>query len=134
MTLADRAARLRDVSLFAQLDDEALALVASVARDFESPPGRILAEPKQTGSGMFVIETGEARAELRWGTTRKLVAGDCFGELALLVPDGARTARVSAVTEVKCLAIGRDDFHHLLEREPRIALSLLQVLAERLAG
>ncbi|MFL5966434.1 MAG: cyclic nucleotide-binding domain-containing protein [Gaiellaceae bacterium] len=134
MTLAARVERLRTVSLFARLDDDSLALVASVAREFEAPAGRVLAEPKQTGTGMFVIDEGEARAEMRGGSARGLHGGDCFGELALLVPDGARTARVSAVTDVRCLAITRDDFHHLLEREPRIAISLLEVLAERLAG
>jgi CRP/FNR family transcriptional regulator, cyclic AMP receptor protein len=134
MSLAARVERLRSVSLFSRLDDEALALVASVARDFEAPAGRVLTEPKQTGAGMFVIEDGEARAEMRGGATRTLGGGECFGELALLVPDGARTARVSAVTNVRCVAIDRQDFHHLLEREPRIAISLLQVLAERLAN
>ena len=134
MALAARVERLRSVPLFARLDDEALALVASVAREFEAPAGRVLTEPKQTGSGMFVIDDGEARAEMRGGATRTLGGGDCFGELALLVRDGGRTARVSAVTDVRCLAIARDDFYHLLEREPRIALSLLEVLAERLAN
>lgn len=133
MTLAARAARLREVPLFARLDDEALALVASVAQEVEAPAGRVLVEPKQPGAGMFVIQEGEARAELRGGTARDLAGGDCFGELALLVRNGGRTARVFAVTDVKCLAIGRDDFHYLLEQEPRIAVSLLEVLAERLA-
>jgi CRP-like cAMP-binding protein len=134
MDLAARVERLRAVPLFATLDDDALALVASVARDFEAPAGRVLAEPKQSGAGMFVLEEGEAQAEMRGGATRALRTGDCFGELALLVADGTRTARVSARTDVRCLAIARDDFHHLLEREPRIALALLEVLAERLAG
>lgn len=134
MSVAARAERLRSVPLFERLDDEALALVASVARDFEAPAGRILTEPKQAGSGMFVIEEGEARAEMRGGATRTLAGGDCFGELALLLPDGTRTARVSAVSDIRCIAIDRQDFHHLLEREPRIAISLLQVLAERLAS
>jgi CRP-like cAMP-binding protein len=133
MTLAARTERLRKVSLFSALDDEALALVASVAREFDAPAGRVLAEPKQSGAGMFVIEEGKVRAELRGGSTRTLSDGECFGELALLVSDGARTARVSAVTDVRCLAIARDDFHHLLEREPRIAVSLLEILAERLS-
>jgi CRP-like cAMP-binding protein len=82
---------------------------------------------------MFVVTDGDARVELRGGTERKLHAGECFGELALLITDGTRTARVRAETDVRCLAISRDDFRHLLEREPRLAISLLEVLAERLA-
>ena len=133
MSLAARVEQLRRVDLFSQLDDDALGLVASVANEFEAPPGRVLVEPKQSGTGMFLIADGTARAELRGGKTRTLGPGDCFGELALLRPDGDRTARVRAETALRCLAIGRDDFRHLLEREPRIAVSLLEVLAERLA-
>jgi len=131
--LSQRVERLRTVELFSSLDDEALALVASLARELDAPAGRVLAEPKQQGSGMFAIVEGRAIAELRGGATRELGPGESFGELALLTPDGERTARVRAETPVRCLAIARDDFRHLLEREPRIALSLLEVLAIRLA-
>ena len=134
MALAEKVERLRNVPLFASLDDEAIGLVASVANDYEAPAGRVMIEPKQSGTGMFVIEDGTVRTELRGGATRTLGPGDCFGEIALLSSDGDRTARVRAETDVRCIAIGREDFRHLLEREPRIALALLEVLAERLAG
>lgn len=134
MSLAAKVDRLREVPLFANLDDDALGLVASVANDYAAPAGRVMIEPKQSGSGMFVIDDGTARAELRGGSTRTLGPGDCFGEIALLRGDGDRTARVRAETDVRCLAIARDDFRHLLEREPRIALALLEVLADRLAN
>jgi CRP-like cAMP-binding protein len=131
--LAERVERLRSIDLFSSLDDEALALVASLASEFEVPAGRVVAEPKQHGSGMFAIEDGTATAEVRGGVRRRLDAGDCFGELALLTEGGRRTARVRAETDLRGFAIGREDFRHLLEREPRIALSLLEVLANRFA-
>jgi CRP-like cAMP-binding protein len=132
-TLSERVARLRSIDLFSQLDPEALGLVASLAVDVDIPAGSILTHPKQPGTGMFAIEDGRATVELRGGGTRHLGAGDCFGELALLTPEGRRTARVRAATDLKCLALSRDDFRELLEREPRIALALLEVLALRLA-
>jgi CRP-like cAMP-binding protein len=133
MAVAERLERLRATALFRTLDDDALALVASLAKEFEAKPGQVLTEPGQPGTGMFVITDGSARADVRGGPPRTLHAGECFGELALLIADGTRTARVCAETPVRCLAIARDDFRHLLEREPRIAVSLLEVLAERLA-
>ncbi len=60
------------------------------------------------------------------------VQGEFVGELALLVPDSVRSARVRAVTDVRCLAIGAGDFRQLLDDEPRIALAMLPVVAERL--
>jgi CRP/FNR family transcriptional regulator, cyclic AMP receptor protein len=131
--LAERVERLRSIDLFSRLDHEALALVASLASELDVPAGLVLAEPKQPGSGMFAITEGRATAELRGGSTRELGPGDCFGELALVTPEGTRTARVRAETDLRCLAIAREDFRELLEREPRIALSMLEVLAARLA-
>jgi CRP-like cAMP-binding protein len=132
--LAERVERLRSIELFSSLDDEALALVASLASEFDVPAGQVVAEPKQPGSGMFAIEKGRATAEMRGGNQRRLEAGQCFGELALLSEGGRRTARVRAETDLRGFAIAREDFRDLLEREPRIALTLLEVLANRLAS
>ena len=132
--LAERVERLRSVELFSALDEETLALVASLGAEVDAPAGSILTHPAQPGSGMYVIEDGRATVELRGGKTRELGPGDLFGELALLTTEGERTARVRAETDLRCFAIARDDFRDLLEREPRIAVALLPVLASRLAA
>jgi len=132
--LAQRMEHLRSIELFSALEDEALALVASLGTEIEAPAGSVLTHPKQPGTGMFVIETGEATVELRGGNTRGLGPGEVFGELALLTRERERTARVRAETDLRCFAISREDFQDLLEREPRIAAALLPVLASRLAS
>jgi CRP-like cAMP-binding protein len=131
--LAERVQRLRSVALFSTLDDDVLGLVASLGTEVDAPAGTVLTQPQQPGAGMFVIEEGRAVVELRGGRERELGPGDCFGELALLTQEGERTARVRAETDLHCFAIARDDFRDLLEREPRIAVALLTVLASRLA-
>jgi CRP-like cAMP-binding protein len=133
-SLTERVERLRSIDLFADLDDDALALVASLAIDVEVPAGSILTHPKHAGSGMFAIEDGTASAQMRGGGSRRLGPGDCFGELALLTADGERTARVRADSDLRCFVLSRDDFADLLDREPKIARALLGVLAARLAG
>ena len=80
---------------------------------------------------MFVIQEGRVAVELR-GVTLELGPGDFFGELALLVDDGARVARVRATTSLQCLTIPRADFLALVETEPSFALHLLRELARRL--
>ena len=124
--------RLRAVALFASVDDDSLGHLAAVATEFEVPAGQVLVERGQPGSGMFCITEGTVSVELP-GTTIELGAGDFVGELALLVEGITRTARVRAVTAVRGLAIGRADFRELLERQPRIAVAMLPVLARRLA-
>jgi CRP/FNR family transcriptional regulator, cyclic AMP receptor protein len=132
-SLSERVERLRSIDLFADLDGETLALVASLAFDVDVPAGSVLTHPKHAGSGMFAIEDGTATVELRGGDRRRLGPGDCFGELALLTPDGQRTARVRAESDLRCFVLSREDFADLLDREPKVARALLGVLATRLA-
>ena len=66
------------------------------------------------------------------GSTESSGLGEFFGELSLLVPEAHRVARVRALTDVRCLAIRRDDFMTLLEEEPELARAMLHTLARRL--
>lgn len=125
--------RLRAIPLFAQLEEQALNRVASLATEFTVNAGHVLIESGHPGLGVFIVEEGRVEVDLADRNTVELGPGESFGELSVLT-DHARTARVHALTEVTCLAIRRDDFDRLLEEEPGIAVALLRVLAERLAG
>ena len=127
----DRPARLREIPLFAGLSDDALERIASIATEIEVEAGMVLARADDPGSGMFVVEEGAVVVELR-SRTIELGPGEFFGELALLVPEATRVARVRAGSRVRCLAVSRADFGTLLEEEPRIAVAMLPVLARRL--
>ncbi|HZR92511.1 MAG TPA: cyclic nucleotide-binding domain-containing protein [Gaiellaceae bacterium] len=129
---AVHAERLRTIPLFAGLEEHALDSVASIASELEVPAGQVLIRAYDPGLGMFVVEEGRVVVEAH-DREIELGPGEFFGELALLVPEGIRVARVRAETDVRCLAIRRDDFERLLESEPRIAVAMLPVLARRLA-
>jgi len=117
---------------FAGLSDVGLERLALRAAELRAPEGRVLALEGDPGAGMFVLCDGEVEIELRSGRLL-LGPGDFFGELALLVDDGARVARVRATTPVRCVSIPRDDFLALVETEPSFALHMLRELARRLA-
>ena len=123
--------RLRAIPLFAELDDQALRHVADIAGVLEVPRGSMLIERGLTGSGMFVIIDGTVEVELRHRTI-ELGAGELIGELSLLTDHPNRTARVRAGSDVRCLAIGRNEFAELLAEQPRIAVPMLSTLARRL--
>jgi CRP-like cAMP-binding protein len=125
--------RLRAVPIFADLADDALGRVAAVVTEFEAPAGHVLTQLGQEGSGMFVLEEGSVTVELPGGATVSLGPGEFFGELAILAPGVVRTARVQAASPIRCLAIARRDFAAILEAQPEIAVSMLPVLARRLA-
>ena len=113
------------------ISEEGLARIAACAAEVSREAGQVLALPDDPGSGMYMIREGTVAVELRTGTL-ELGPGDFFGELALLVEDGTRVARVRATTEVNCASSPRDDFRVLAETEPAFALHSLRVLARRL--
>jgi CRP/FNR family cyclic AMP-dependent transcriptional regulator len=123
---------LRQLSLFADLDDLALAHIAAVATPMEVASGYVLIDAGQEGTGLFVLQHGTVVVEIG-SRTIECVAGEFIGELSLLVDGLVHTGRVRAKTPVKCLAISRQDFDKLLTDEPQIAINMLRALARRLA-
>jgi CRP-like cAMP-binding protein len=126
------ADRLRNISLFAELDEEGLRRIAATATEFEVEHGHVLVQPNMEASGLFLIEEGTVEVEAP-GHHFERGPGECVGELALIAPGLLRTARVQAKTPVRGIAIGRAPFEELLASEPSIALGLLRVVARRLA-
>ncbi len=127
----DKIAQLQGIPMFAALPSEALEHLAACANDFDAPAGHVLIQQDQAGSGLLILTSGRATVELG-AQTLDCGPGECIGELSLLVEDLVHVARVRAATEVKGFAISRHDFGSLLESDPRIALGLLRVLAQRL--
>jgi CRP-like cAMP-binding protein len=120
--------RLGNLPLFADLDDAQLDRLAAATSEFDAPAGQALIERGRPGSGIFVLEEGNAIVEAPEGT-RQIGPGDVFGERALLGEDIARTARVRAETDVRCLAIARPELERLLAEDPRVADRLRQLSA-----
>ena len=123
--------QLRGLRPLDGISEKGLVRVAACAAEFTREAGQVLALPDDPGSGMYMIREGTVAVELRTGAI-ELGPGDFFGELALLVEDGTRVARVRATSEVHCVSIPRDDFLELVETEPAFALHLLRELARRL--
>ncbi|HEX4746848.1 MAG TPA: cyclic nucleotide-binding domain-containing protein [Gaiellaceae bacterium] len=124
---------LRSIPLLAGVSDESLAKLADSAGELICHAGQILAVQGDPGSGMFVILDGTVAVEWRGGSTT-LEAGTFVGELTLLSPGGSRNARVRAQTDVRCLAISREDALELIENEPTVALAMLREMARRFAS
>ena len=123
--------QLRGLPPLDGMSEAGLERVAACAAEVSREAGQVLALPDDPGQGMYVIREGTVAVELRTGTL-ELGPGDFFGELALLVEDGTRVARVRATSSVRCISIPREDFITLVETEPAFALHLLRELARRL--
>ena len=118
------------IALFAGIADESAAIVAAGGVT-EVPAGQILAQAGDPAAGMFVVLDGAVVVE-RGDLHLEIRSGGFFGELALLVPDSLRIARVRAKSDARILAVSRQMFDLLLETEPSFARALLRELAARL--
>jgi CRP-like cAMP-binding protein len=118
--------RLRALELFSEVDDEQLDLLAAYTSEFDAPAGQALIERGRPGSGLYVLEEGQAIVEAPDGK-HELGPGDVFGERSLFGDDGERTARVRAETDVRGLAIARAELERVIAEYPSIGDRLRQL-------
>lgn len=119
------------VPLFSDLSKQEVQGLASSMKERTFNEGDTIANEGQSGIGFFVIEEGEATVTIGGQERGTLKAGDHFGEIAL-IDDGARTATVTAKTQLKAYGITAWEFRPMVEQNAGLAWKLLQELANRL--
>lgn len=122
---------LERAPVFSSLPPEILAAITAQGEERSFEPGDVVVRDEDPGDELFVILEGEARVERQGSPLATFGAGEFFGEISVF--DGrARSADVVAVTPLRTLAISRELVRSALEREPRAAWAMLEVLAGRL--
>lgn len=134
-TLAGRM-MLERSPLFRGLAAASLERVAALATQRHFRDGEIVFSQGDAGDALYAVVAGRIRISAGTADGREISLnimepGDTFGEIALL-DGGRRTASATATEPSELLAIRRDHFFALLEREPRVALELLKLCGERL--
>ena len=79
---------------------------------------------------MYFIAAGEVEIELKHERVR-LGAGQFFGEIAVL-RRARRSATATALSRTSLLVLDAHDLHVLMEREPRIAERMHEMVRDRL--
>ena len=121
---------LRQVNLFAGLNDEELATVDRLVDDVCVPAGHVLTTEGQIGRQAFVIVSGEASVTIGGRPIGTVGPGEVVGEVALT--DGSpRTATVTAVTPLDLLVLSSSAFKALLS-ETAVARRVLSDVIRRL--
>lgn len=98
--------------------------------------GQVIFQEWEEGDQMFIIQEGRVKVSRRIGGKEQIMAvlgkGDFFGEMALVTRE-RRTATVSALEPVKLLAFNREGFVNMINKNPKIALNMIDRLCRRLA-
>ncbi|MHB8512773.1 MAG: cyclic nucleotide-binding domain-containing protein [Actinomycetota bacterium] len=135
MKTADIVEMLEQVKLFRGLNRSQLAKVARVTDVRKARAGEKVVREGTFRSGggpaFFMIAEGTADVIVRGKKVATLHEGDSFGEMTLL--DGqARSATVTAKTDMILYRLLAWHFTKLIKSEPAVAIALLKTLAERL--
>jgi CRP/FNR family cyclic AMP-dependent transcriptional regulator len=130
-TVRRSVAALGAVPLFDGVSKRHLRRLAAEADVVTFDAERVIVEEGGAGEAMFVVLSGGARVTRRGRTVAGLVPGDFFGELSAL-DGGPRTASIVSDTPVELLRVFRHTLRRMIEREPALAMGLLEGLARRL--
>jgi CRP/FNR family cyclic AMP-dependent transcriptional regulator len=122
---------LERVPLFADFDRGDLERLARSFKERKFDAGSTVASEGKGGAGFFVIDSGEATVTVHGDERGKLGPGDYFGEIAL-IDDGARSATVTADSDLHCYGLTPWEFRPLVESNASIAWKLLETMAKRL--
>ena len=123
---------LREVHLLRGLKDSDLTSLAADLAERRVAAGDPIVGEGTGGVAFFFILEGETSVTVGGEEVATLGRGEYVGELALLDPEGPRSATVTAKTDVVLAAMSTWQFRPFVLAHPEVAWTLLQRLARRL--
>ena len=124
---------LAKAPVFSTLSPELLEPILASGEKRRFRAGETIVRQGNPGDDLYVVLEGRVRVERGGRAVESLGKGEFFGEVAVL-DRRPRSADVVAETAVLTLRLSREVVRDALQREPRAAWAMLQVLAGRLRG
>ncbi len=134
---SDAMERMRQLQLFADLPEDALAALAArlVLRNF--PADEAIYTEGTPGDAMYLVESGEVKLMDSAFSDAHLLErahnGESFGEMALLT-GRTRAECARAATDATLWVLYKTDFDDVMVQYPEISASLSRTLTQRLAS
>lgn len=133
--LLERVLFLKKTALFKNVSAEKLMKLAEIAQEASYAKDALISEQGEISDILYIVKKGSLRVIKSEGSVstvlRKVKSGDTYGEIGLFTQT-PRTASAFADENCELLIIRRGIFKKLLLEIPDIAVSLLEVLSERL--
>ncbi len=117
------------VPLFAELDAGEISDIMELLKAQTAEPGEVIVREGDAAHSMYFIAAGEVEVALKKERLR-LGVGQFFGEVAVL-RRARRSATATALTRTNLLVLAAQDLHALMQRNPRIAARIKDVVEKR---
>ena len=125
--------RLALVPLFQGLTDDQRQRLSSWLDVEVFDVGHSPVRANQHGYAFFVLDEGQARAELDGQVLERLGPGAVFGEMAFFAPSSRRSASIVAETPIRVFSMFGTHFREMQMEMPEVAGRLQQLFEERAA-
>jgi CRP-like cAMP-binding protein len=135
MSLLEEVEMLRRVPLFAEIEPAKLKLIAFTSERVTFDPEQYVFHQGDMGDAAYIIMEGDAEVLIDGPGGARPVAkvgrNEFVGEIAILC-DVPRTASIRARSRLVTLRISKELFFRLLTDFPKMSLTIMRVIAQRL--
>lgn len=122
---------LKGVFLEPQVSDKKhKRLMKKFGKSYNS--GEVIFKEGDIGSDMFFVLSGAVNISKNEQTLKTMREGDYFGEMSMLIQSPRTAAAIAAEPDTQLLIISQDNFEIILREEPKVLLSVLKEMAQRL--
>jgi len=130
------AKQLKNILLFQDLPEHALAALAQKTTERVYSSGGMLMRKGDVGDSLFLILEGMVKIVSEKKPGEELILnrcgpGEAIGEMSLL-DSGPRSASVIATAQTRALELKQADFLDLLHQRPELALAVIRSTSSRL--
>jgi CRP/FNR family cyclic AMP-dependent transcriptional regulator len=131
LSTVEKVLFIKSVDLFSKIPGEDLTQVAGIALEVNFERDELIFQEGEMGDSLYLIVDGSVMVHRQGKEITRLSEKEAFGEMAIL-DNEPRSASVTAVTDVSCLKIERQDFYELMSEKVEIAYGIIRVLTGRL--
>lgn len=117
--------------VFRSIPDDCFDALVFAGQMRTVPAGEWVCREGEPGDRCYIVVQGSLVVSKDQKSIRVLNQGDCFGEMALMVSQGKRTASVRTQTEALLLEIPFDRFYKLLSQNLMLALEFEKMAWQR---
>lgn len=130
LNIVEKVIALEGVELLKNLTPDQLSRIASIAREVQYAPDKVIFEPGRPLDALYVVLDGAVEIGSKETTLTVARQNDVLGAWALFDPEPmAVLARTTENTRL--LRISRDDFYDLLSDNMEITASIFATLVRR---